>query len=168
MAGELTTDQKGNAAEAAVTAHAMRLGIEVYRPFGEGGRFDMFFLFPNDEIARVQVKWAPLKNGVVMVRPYSSRRTADGLSRRRYTALEIDAIAAYCPELDAVYYLPASLAADRSGIHLRVEAPRNGQRGSLNWAAQYALGAVAQLGERRHGMAEVVGSSPTSSTPRPS
>ena len=30
-------------------------------------------------------------------------------------------------------------------------------------AADYTLGAIAQLGERRHGMAEAVGSSPTSS-----
>jgi hypothetical protein len=30
-------------------------------------------------------------------------------------------------------------------------------------AAQYELGAIAQLGERRHGMAEVEGSSPSSS-----
>jgi hypothetical protein len=32
-------------------------------------------------------------------------------------------------------------------------------------AADHALGAIAQLGERLHGMQEVAGSSPASSTP---
>ena len=128
----LTTDQKGNIAEAAVTLQAIRLGIEVYRPQGEGGRFDMIFVFPSGELARVQVKWASHKGAVVDVRPYSCRRTASGLTRRKYTADEIDAIAAYCPELDRVYYLPASLCANRAGIYLRLEPTRNGQRGSLN------------------------------------
>jgi hypothetical protein len=39
----LTSDQKGNIAEAAILAAAVKLGIDVYRPFGEGGRYDMIF-----------------------------------------------------------------------------------------------------------------------------
>lgn len=49
-------------------------------------------------------------------------------------------------------------------MHLRLVAARNGQRAALNWAQQYELGAVAQLAERRHGMAEARGSNPLSST----
>ena len=37
----LTSDQKGNIAEAAVVAAAIKLGIDVYRPVGEGGRYDI-------------------------------------------------------------------------------------------------------------------------------
>jgi prevent-host-death family protein len=47
---------------------------------------------------------------------------------------------------------------------MRLTAPRNAQRAALNWAADYRLGAVAQLGERRLGRAEATGSSPVSST----
>jgi len=36
----LTTDQKGNIAEQAVTL-AIKLGLDVYRPVGEGGRCDL-------------------------------------------------------------------------------------------------------------------------------
>ena len=39
----LTTDQKGNIAEAAIVLEAIKLGIDVYRPVGEGGRYDMLF-----------------------------------------------------------------------------------------------------------------------------
>jgi hypothetical protein len=37
----LTTDQKGAIAEMAIAWEATKLGIEVYRPLSEGGRFDM-------------------------------------------------------------------------------------------------------------------------------
>jgi hypothetical protein len=54
----LTTDQKGNIAEAAVILEATKLGIDVYRPSGEGGRYDMLFDV-DDRFVRVQCKWAP-------------------------------------------------------------------------------------------------------------
>src|SRR5215203_2910941 len=37
----MTTDQKGAIAELAIQLAATKLGIEVYRPVAEGGRFDM-------------------------------------------------------------------------------------------------------------------------------
>jgi hypothetical protein len=42
------------------------------------------------------------------------------------------------------------------------------QRASINFAAEYELGAVAQLEERRYGIPKVTGSSPVSSTARSS
>jgi prevent-host-death family protein len=52
-------------------------------------------------------------------------------------------------------------------VNLRLVPPKNGQRAALIWAADHQLsGAIAQLGERCHGMAEVVGSSPTGSIPQ--
>jgi hypothetical protein len=39
----ITTDQKGNIAETAVAASATKLGVDVYRPIGEGTRYDMIF-----------------------------------------------------------------------------------------------------------------------------
>ena len=41
MLPELTTDQKGAIAETAIVHEAVKLGIEVYRPVMEGGRFDL-------------------------------------------------------------------------------------------------------------------------------
>ena len=37
----LSTDQKGAIAESEITAAAIRLGIDVYRPLQEGGRYDL-------------------------------------------------------------------------------------------------------------------------------
>jgi prevent-host-death family protein len=102
----------------------------------------------------------------VLIRVYSIRRGPERLRRSAYTADEIDAVAAYCSELDSCFLVPMADIAGRQDLLLRVEPTRNNQVGGVNMASAYELGAVAQLGERRHGMAEVRGSSPLSSTSR--
>ena len=68
--------------------------------------------------------------------------------------------------LDRCFLLPISVFAGLLTIHLRLAPPRNNQQACINLADDYDfVGAVAQLEERRHGMAEVRGSSPLSSTP---
>jgi hypothetical protein len=62
------------------------------------------------------------------------------------------------------YLLPISLFEHQTQVHLRIAEARINQRAALNWAADYELGAVAQLEERRRGTAEAGGSSPPSST----
>ncbi len=158
-----TPSQKGAIAETAIAAEAVRLGIEVYRPIFEGGRYDMIFAFTH-ELMRVQCKWANRHGDVIAVRLVSSRTTSHGYVRTRYTEQEIDAVAAYCPELNKSYLLPISLVARRSGIQLRLAPARNNQRRYIHRAADYELGAIAQLGERRRGTPEAAGSSPASST----
>ena len=160
----LTTNQKGAVAETAIVHEAVKLGIEVYRPVAEGGRFDMVFVFPSGDLSRVQCKWANLTRGAVAIRLYSCRRAAEGLRSRGYTAEEVDAIAAYCAELDECYYVPMAEIASRRVMHLRREPARNGQHKRLHFAEQYRLGAIAQLGERSAGSRKVGGSNPPSST----
>jgi hypothetical protein len=160
---ELTTNQKRAIAEPAIAHHAVKLGIEVYRPVAEGGRFDLIFVFPDGSLARVQCKWANLVQGAVAIRNYSSRRAAEGMRSRPYTATEVDAIAAYCAELEECFYVPISEVDGRRIIHLRTRPARNGQRKRLHFSAQYRLGAIAQLGERLAGSQKVAGSSPASS-----
>jgi PD-(D/E)XK endonuclease len=167
----LTTDQKGAIAELAIAKAALELKIDVYRPVAEGGRYDLIFDLV-DRLVRVQCKWAPRHGDVIVVRCYSTRRTRDGLIRRHYAPGQVDAFAAYCPELDRCYFLPYDLFPRRSQVQLRVSQSRNNQRLRINWAEDYEFaatlgrvpGAIAQLGERRHGMAKVAGSSPAGST----
>jgi prevent-host-death family protein len=163
----LTSNDKGNIAEAAIAFEATKLGIDVLRPIAEHGRYDLAFDL-GSRIVRVQCKWATVVKDTVRVYLTSCWYTSRGEQvRTSYTSEEIDYVAAYCHDLAACYLLPAELFANRSAVHLRLRRPRNNQRAAINWAQQYLLsGAVAQLGERRHGMAEVRGSSPLSSTPQ--
>ena len=160
----LTTNQKGAIAETAIAAAATRAGIEVYRPVFEGGRYDLIFA-EGDRLLRVQCKWALRSGGAIAVRTQTCRRTRSGMLTRSYGMEEIDALAAYCLELDRCYLLPVEMVAERRVVHLRLTKAKNGQNARIHFAEQYELGAIAQLGERPAGSREVVGSSPTSSTP---
>jgi hypothetical protein len=167
----LSADQKGAVAELAIALAAAKLGIDVYRPLQEGGRYDLIFGLAG-ELARVQCKWAPLHGDIVLVRCYSSRRNRHGLLRRTYAEGEVDAYAAYCDELNRCFFIPYGEFVGRTQIYLRLERPKNNQKRLLNWASDFDFdarltgqqGAVAQLGERRHGMPKVTGSSPVGST----
>lgn len=161
----LTPTEKGGIAELAIAAKAAALGIQVLRPMTEGLRYDLAFDL-GGPIQRVQCKWARLVRGAVEIRGNTCRSSpARGYIRGTYAAHEVDLIAAYCDELDRVYVVPIAQIAGRNLLHLRVAPARNNQSRLVHWAAQYELGAIAQLGERRHGMAEVEGSSPSGSTP---
>ena len=112
------------------------------------------------------MQWARLEGGVVCVNLVGYRLTSNGSVRSKYSADEIDAVAAYCEPLGQVYLLPAAETAGRAAMYLRVRPTRNRQRAAINWAEKYSLGAIAQLGERVSGTHEVAGSSPAGSTPQ--
>ena len=159
-------NHKGTIAEAAIALEAARLGVGVFKPLSEHSRCDMIFQFAGF-LYRVQCKTARRRGEVVVVSLMSAFCTPSGYVRSRYDTDEIDLIAAYCHELDRSFLLPfEGKVGSQTAIQLRLSTPQNGQRASVNYAADYEFsGAVAQLGERRHGMAEARGSSPLSSTP---
>jgi prevent-host-death family protein len=164
----LTSNDKGNIAEAAIALEAIKLGIDVLKPVAEHGRYDLLFDL-GDQVMRVQCKWGSLDRdlGVVCVRVGGSRHTPNGYVTSTYSIDEVDAIAVYCGELAETYLVPIHIAAGKRQMHLRLEPPRNSQRACINLAAEYQLGAIAQLGERSAGSRKVAGSSPASSTPSP-
>jgi hypothetical protein len=116
-------------------------------------------------LMRVQCKWSLRKGDVIVVRFRTNRHSpGQGYVSTKYTAEEVDAIGAYCPELDRCYLLPIAEFEGLANCHLRLARSRNNQERGVRMAAQYELGAIAQLGERRAGSAKVAGSSPASST----
>jgi hypothetical protein len=163
----LSTNQKGAIAETAITLEALRHGIAVLRPVTEGCRYDLIFDV-NRKLLRVQCKWATRMGETVVIRARTCRRGPQGrFLRGRYSAEEIDLVAGYCAELDRCYVVPFADLPPCGDIALRFSAAKNNQKLGLNWAPEYEFGAIAQLGERVTGSHEVVGSSPTSSTPKP-
>jgi hypothetical protein len=160
---------KGNIAELEIALAAERAGILAYKPIGEHGRTDLV-LEIGGELHRVQSKWGALSDdgGVITVQVSGSRLTPRGYVRTPYAAEEVDLVGVYCGGTDRCYLLPQRLFVDKYVVHLRLVPAKNGQRSCINLAEQYEFeGAVAQLEERRHGMAEVRGSSPLSSTEVP-
>ena len=173
---ERTTNQKGAIAEAYITAALIERGYDVYRPAAEGGRYDLVADVAG-RLLRIQAKWARSKGDVLIVSGETCRRGPGGdYVKKTYDASEIDAVLAFSLEHRKTYVFPISMMAGRRNVQLRLTPPKNNQRLGIHLAEMFELdtvdlarleahpGAIAQLGERVHGMHEVVGSSPTSST----
>lgn len=161
-------NEKGDIAEAEIAAAAIRAGCTVSRPLTDHPPYDLV-IEVGGRLLRVQCKWAGLKNGVIAVRlRRCSHSPVRGYIRSSYGADEIDAVAAYCDELRECFLVGIEHVAGQDWLSLRVEAPRNGQRAAVHFAADYTLsGAIAQLGERLTGSQKVAGSSPAGSTKGP-
>jgi len=136
----LTTDQKGAIAELAIARAAAELGVGVFKPLTDGKRYDLIFEL-GSKLYRVQCKYARFRRDVVVVRCYSSRRAREGLLKRPYCVEDADLIAAYCPELERCFLVPAHEFDGRTQIDLRVRASRNNQRLGINWADDFAFDA---------------------------
>jgi PD-(D/E)XK endonuclease len=161
----LTSNQKGAIAESMFVAAAIRAGYQVYRPISEHERADLV-VQDGERLFRVQCKWGALQGDIIKVWFRTSRHTPRlGYVNSTYDESEIDAIGVYCESTGDCYLLPVALISGKTCMHLRVGPAKNNQRAGLQWAEQYRLGAIAQLGERRAGSAKVAGSSPASSIP---
>jgi prevent-host-death family protein len=157
-------NHKGAVAEAAIAYEAVRLGVAVFKPLSEHSRADLVFEI-GESLYRVQCKTARRQGEVIVIRLETARCTPSGYVRCGYGANEIDLIAAHCHDLGRSYLLPfGGKVGSQRVIQLRLSPPQNGQRAAINYASDYDFpGAVAQLGERWHGMPEARGSSPLSS-----
>jgi hypothetical protein len=133
-----TSNRKGAVAESAIVHAAVKLGIGVFKPLTDGERYDLIFdLRPR--LLRIQCKWVGRHGDTVIVRCYSSRRTADGLRRRTYAYDEGDAIAAYCADNERCFLLPVTVVASRAEVRLRLAPARNNQRARVRWASVFEL-----------------------------
>jgi hypothetical protein len=79
---------------------------------------------------------------VLSVRLKTSHYTPGGYITTSYTAAEVDAIAAYSPELHRCFLVPIGEASGRRAIHLRLDPTRNNQAQGIKWARDYELESV--------------------------
>jgi antitoxin (DNA-binding transcriptional repressor) of toxin-antitoxin stability system len=143
----MNSNVKGAVAEQAIVLAATKLGVPVLRPVAEHGRTDLALEIGGD-LFRVQVKWGRLSRArdVVIAAVRTSRCTPRGHIYATYSEHEVDLFAVYCGELDRCFLLPASLLVDKTVVHLRLTAARNGQQACINLADDFTFdGAVAQL-----------------------
>jgi prevent-host-death family protein len=147
----MNSNIKGAVAEQAIVLAATKLGVPVLRPVAEHGRTDLALEIGGD-LFRVQVKWGQLSapRDVVIVRIRTCRCTPRGYIHGTYREHEVDLFAVYCGQLDRCFLLPAHLLVNKTSVHLRLTAPRNGQRSCINLADDFTFdGAVAQLARAR-------------------
>jgi PD-(D/E)XK endonuclease len=120
----LTPTRRGAIAEAVIAAEVLKLGLDVYRPVSEGGRYDLV-VDAGFRLLRVQCKSARLQGSVIAVPIRTTRLTPRGYVRTTYTAREIDGIAAYCAGNGQCYWLPIEEFDGQGYVHLRLQPARN-------------------------------------------
>ena len=96
--------QSGEISQAAFLLRARQLGLKVALPWGDSERFDFVVWREGGPIYRVQVKGT----GRLHRRGYEVQpvHTTRGGRKQRYTAKEIDVVAAHVQPVDAWYLLP--------------------------------------------------------------
>lgn len=120
--------------EGRVLAALISTGATVALPFGVA-RYDLV-LDTEDGFKRVQCKTGRLRDGVIKFNAYSVHRVDGHYSRTGYAGTA-DLFGVYCPDTDKVYLLPVGDNKDQ--VYLRVEKPRNNQKTSVRWAADYEV-----------------------------
>jgi hypothetical protein len=145
---DLTPSQKGAAAEAAIAAAAIRMGLVVLRPLCEGGRYDLVIDLEPD-LLRVQCKWANRRDGVLSINLRTNRLTPAGYVGTTYTAAEVDAIGAYSAELKSCFLIPITEVSEGRRVHLRLEPARNNQARRIRWAHEYEFGSMVSQARSR-------------------
>jgi hypothetical protein len=141
------------------------IGKALWVPLGDLSRADLLFEEADGQLCRVQCKTGRLRKGA-LVFPTATviPRCRSGVKTVRISYRgQADFFGVYCPDNGKCYLVPVD-DLPVGDAWLRVDPPRNGQRSRLRWAQQYEIGAVAQLGARRDGIAKVTGSSPVGST----
>lgn len=127
------TKRKGDIGEAMVMAEVLRRGYKVALPVGEDWRFDLVVL-RGTKLERVQCKYVE-SNGEFLTIPC---RSANNWSTHKYTAEDVDWIAAYDKTTDACYFVPSSLLEEgKATLTLRFTASKNGQTKGVRWAKDF-------------------------------
>ena len=138
---------------AEVIADLLREGIQVCLPVSEHLPFDLVAISPSlTDLRRIQVKYAAAnRKGAINLGLRRTHADRHGVHTRPIRLEEIDALAIYCPETDAVYYVRRDeISIDlRSCFVLRLLPAKNGQVAKTRPAKDFAgptriFGPVAQ------------------------
>jgi hypothetical protein len=62
--------------------------------------------------------------------------------KRSYTSAEVDAVAAFCHELDRCFLIPIHRVDGLTTIQLRLAPAKNNQARRINWAADFEFAAT--------------------------
>ena len=134
------TKDKGNLGELKVMADLAAKGISIAQPYGDNLPFDLIAITRTDtnfSFTKVQVKHVALRNGKIEIRAYSQKWNKTRIkSREAYKDHEVDIIAAYCPDVDKVFYVRYNEVVGNT-FNIRVYPAKNNQKQRVHLAEEY-------------------------------
>jgi hypothetical protein len=131
------TKDKGDIGLGCVLADLLKHDFQVALPVSEHLPFDLIAIHPRGDTLKVSVKYRLMnKRGAISVRSQSVWNDRNGTHYRRHGVGDYDAVAIYCPDTDACYYLRAIELAPLS-TSLRIKEPLNGQKSGIHMARRF-------------------------------
>jgi len=129
---------KGDLAELKIATDLVERGWKIAIPYGEDSDVDLI-AYRNQDVQRVQVKYACSDGCVVQIRPQSQSLTNGRVIKvKRYTARTIDWLAVWDRTTDSCFYVAAAdLGTGRRCIHLRLVPTTNNQQRGIRFADDY-------------------------------
>ncbi len=128
----------GNIGEAKVLCKFVELGIPVYVPFGDNEKADLIAEF-NGKLNKIQVKTSvKAENGVMKFSLVSSTLHCTKGVRHIYNATEIDYFACYNVTRDVILLISID-DAPTSGLNIRYDNPKNGQKSNIKYEKDYLI-----------------------------
>jgi hypothetical protein len=120
--------RKAEIARLKVGARALELGVICSWPSVEGTRYDCI-LDLGGRLVRAQIKYggslSVTSSGAIQLRLISN--VGHGAARC-YSKDEVDALLVYIPSIDRICFFPQEVFCGKTGINIRLEPARNGQK----------------------------------------
>jgi hypothetical protein len=131
------TKSKADLGLAKVIADLTSKGYVPCIPLSEHQPYDVIAVAKDGTIYKLQVKYASLKgNGTVEVRFRRSWADRNGSHTGHYSETEFDYYAIYCPERDAVIYVPNTKDCPKV---IRFDKAGNNQTQHIKWSSDYLM-----------------------------
>lgn len=103
-------------------------------PLTEHSEFDLA-AYNNGKFLRIQVKYRTLTKGKIELLFKSSWADKNGNHLVKTNKSEVDLICIYCPDTEKCYYV--DLKKYNSGISLRLDPTKNGQKKSIHYLKDF-------------------------------
>ena len=126
--------QKGNLSEAKIVAKLLELNKLVFKPVGEGYRYDLLIDNSDGTYTRVQCKTARLNRSGCIIFATGSRGGHNKSKNKGYHN-EADVFMIYSKHTDKVYLVPVENAS-KSSMMLRITKPKK-VIDNIKWADDY-------------------------------
>jgi hypothetical protein len=131
------TKEKGDLGVACVIADLMKHGIHAALPMSEHLPYDLIAIAPDGRLSKVSVKFRTMRtDGTVAIPAKSAWADRHGVHTRLHSPGDYDAVALYCPNTGACYYVPAA-ELRRNITALRILETRNRQQIGVRMADQF-------------------------------
>lgn len=126
----MKTTHLSNLGEAIAMLESSKRGYNVFRPMGSVDKYD-FVVDRKGNLEKVQVKTVTPKNGALpvptKVMTYQKGAKTNNRSKMiKYVSGDFDWLLAVDADTYKCYFIPASKVIGKTGINIRLTAPKNG------------------------------------------